>query len=326
MNQQNSLFLKGISTQLGRRSLQHRYIIIYRIFLFLFGSIANGQWSQHSRSLQPSPHVISGPCLTAEGGSCFQLPHMPNDNNNTYYSQIWSGYIGTTGSYNTVSAEWTLPYYKDRNPNLFKQSAASYWVGLGGFLNGPLVQTVLQDLPDGKGGFIHYLIAEDFIPNNTHLVDTQHCKIINNRDQDCQVLLTLKKGLHPGDDLIFDVYSFPGQGDRYLNLYSVYNRMTNERAVFSTHRWPTSDGSTAEWIAERLSFDGGVTYQPLASFNDISFYHATAVRYFGPNTKYETTRDASTVKMTSDGSAEGKELATGGYVYGFPCFTWEAYQ
>ncbi|GHO80369.1 hypothetical protein KSD_81400 [Ktedonobacter sp. SOSP1-85] len=151
--------------------------------------------------------------------------------------------IGSRGYYTTSNANWNLPCMNTS----VRDSRASIWVGLGGFVSpNPLVQAGTDVLVDGNGSVTYYAWIED-----------------TGSGFDFGETFPLSNGC--GTTMYVEVDSnYQGSDNNY------YIIDTNGLNISRTERWPLSAGDAGECIVER-SHDGTGALITLANFNYVAF-------------------------------------------------------
>jgi hypothetical protein len=140
-------------------------------------------------------------------------------------SSNWSGYVDTSGSYNYVFGEWTVPYANCGPWYDFNFSQSSTWVGLDGW-NSSTVEQLGTATGCVAGGSVYYAWTEMYP----------------------QIEDPIWNGISPGDHVMAFVYSYNNNTEYELWMADLSQGWSNLR--FGSSSTPLSD-SSAEWITER---------------------------------------------------------------------------
>ena len=162
---------------------------------------------------------------------------------NTEYTENWSGYAADSGTYNSVSADWTQPA-ANCSATGSDTTASAFWIGIDGFNSSTVEQTGSEaDCNSGSPGYYAWFEA---YPDPSYAYEAT---------------------VEPGDQFESSVTA---SGDSFeLYLYDVTQNWYGEQDV-------TVSGaakSSAEVIAEAPS-SGGIL--PLTDFGTVNFSNATA--------------------------------------------------
>lgn len=162
----------------------------------------------------------------------------------------WAGNIAIGGGYQEVQGNWYVPCLSSSPSN----GSSSFWVGMGGD-------------PHSGGGNLPQAGTDGLIINGS----TQYYAWVENVPN---VNTFSPFNVNCGDYMYGQAdsnYSKSGQAFTYIEDDSPYDG--NYYGMYSKY---TSNGSTAEWIAERLDIFN-TNDQPLADFGQMSFYSAATI-------------------------------------------------
>ena len=157
-------------------------------------------------------------------------------------SRNWSGYVGTVGTYSSVTGTWIVP-----TPDPTIAGIDATWVGIGGATTTDLIQAGTEATVHADGT-VTYDAWTETLPQSTRTVS-----------------LTVSAG-----DTVTVTLTERSAG---LWLVEMKNATTG-KAYTTTIRYSSSKAS-AEWIQEAPSFGRGIA--PLDSFGTLRFTGATAV-------------------------------------------------
>ena len=157
----------------------------------------------------------------------------------------WSGYVADSGTYTSVSGEWTVPTIASDDGS----SADATWVGIGGVSNHDLIQAGTEAVPDMNGG-VHYQAWFEILPDASEMVPL---------------------AVHAGDDVKVSV-TLASKADGTWNIY--FDNMTTGK-TYSTKVQYDSTLSSAEWIEEMPAGVG--TPVSLDNFGSVAFSNGSAI-------------------------------------------------
>lgn len=221
----------------------------------------------------------------------------------TEQSINWSGYIadlGTTGTtkFTQVQADYVHPTIY----NIIGSCTISYWVGLGGYNTGNLVQAGTST----TNGAMHSAWYEYLSENGTSVA--------------AQEISSLT--VSPGDSIHLYI-SFQAANGK-LNYY-IANDTTGKSAsgLINLATAYYFDGTTAEWIIERSATwttSGLHIIEPLANYSTMTMTNCKAMK--NTSSSWSNLSDLNTIQFVMhDGS--GKILSQPGVIYSgssFPCY------
>jgi hypothetical protein len=194
----------------------------------------------------------------------------------------WAGNEAIGGGYTEANANWTIPFYNNGSkvwPNL-----SVHWVGLGGdgSHGGGYLEQVGTGTGIDAGGNSYYYAWLEIYPGPINQYATF--------------------GVNPGDLMYGEVDIRQNGSQAYLFINDVtlnaYTPLTYSTA---------SNGSTAEWIAERPTDCSLGQYTRLADFSYVDFTTAQAVQngsqlFVGEtNHIYYVMRDANNTELANPG-------------------------
>lgn len=166
-------------------------------------------------------------------------------------SQNWSGNVAINGGYQEVVAYYDVPCVSSSPRNAF----SSHWVGLGGDGNdggGNLVQTGTESDTLSNGAPYYAAWYEDY-PH-----DSVENRVFN---------VSCNDEMYAQADSNFTVRN---------RAYMYIEDITTNTYFASSTETSLSNGSTAEWVAERPTVNG--SYAVLANFHSVTFYDALEYR------------------------------------------------
>lgn len=161
-----------------------------------------------------------------------------------YISLNWSGYLATTGTYTTISGNWTTPSVSSS----VVSSADSSWIGIGGVTGGDLIQVGTEDSVSASGQVTEAAFYE-MLP----------------RAADTIASITI----NPGDSITASI-SETGADDWTISITDLTSNQDYTRTVYYD-----SSESSAEWIEEDPSYTND-TLVPLDNFGSVSFTNGQA--------------------------------------------------
>ena len=182
-----------------------------------------------------------GDCATQnQAAACSGSFNLPSQ---SICTNIWSGYIvgSPTNRFSTVTGHLIVPAVSYTCPT----SSYGGWVGLGGYHTTSLLQAGVYYLQSNNGPKLFY----EYI----------------NGALDSYVVNLGTPGVKAGDDVQITVAWSPGlSGAIFTFTNFTQQHATNSKLVFGL---PATyfDGTTAEWIDERLTISG--TPSPLANYD-----------------------------------------------------------
>jgi hypothetical protein len=202
-----------------------------------------------------SPKVTVGtktePVVTASPSSSVSslAPTSPSTPSSTpsapatttsYTSTNWSGYLATSGTYTTVSANWTVP---DVSGNGTSASADGTWVGIGGVSTGDLIQAGTQDSVTA-GGQVTTNAFYEILPSSSVTVYS----------------ITVS----PGDSVSTSVV------ETSPSEWTITITDNTTAKTFTKTLFYTSTNSSAEWVEEDPSYTNG-NMIPFDNFGTVDF-------------------------------------------------------
>lgn len=170
------------------------------------------------------------------------LTNSSNSTINSEFSENWSGYISTNGTFTGVSGSWTIPQIIDNTPG-----ADATWVGIGGVNSQDLIQAGTQATV-GRSGRVSYEAFYETLPNISHPLNIQ---------------------VNPGDSVSVSV----NQPSTNNWVISIKDNTTGESTQIN--QTYASSLSSVEWIEEAPSTLRSI--YPLDNFGMINFTNATAI-------------------------------------------------
>jgi Peptidase A4 family len=159
-----------------------------------------------------------------------------------FQSTNWSGYADTGLTYTQVKGTWKVPTVKTQSGNKY----ASDWVGIGGFMDGTLIQAGTSE--QIQGGVISYNAWTEIIP-------APEVPIPNFT-------------VHPGDSMTVTVKKVSG-----ADKWSITVKDTTEGESFTKGFTYASSQASAEWIHEAPTVGGSQSV--LALTNNVTFTAGT---------------------------------------------------
>lgn len=226
------------------------------------------------------------------------------------YTSNWSGYVANLGAsstswYSQVQGDYTHPTISATSGTCVN----SYWIGLGGYNSGKLVQAGTSTIGSSSHSAWYEYLSDDPTGQTVAM----------------QVITGLT--INPGDSIHLYI-SFEKANNKFT--YYVANNTTGRGSsgyVENLSAAKQFDGTTAEWVVERCMSGTGSLYH-LGNYGTCTFTNCKLT-----NNSSSTWLDASTqstlyrVHMTSTGASTGTRLSTAGTMSSnnsFSC-TWNAY-
>jgi hypothetical protein len=166
-------------------------------------------------------------------------------------STNWSGYAvtGATGSVTVASGSWTVPAVTC--PSTTSQYA-SFWVGIDGFNSNTVEQTGTDS--DCSGTTPQYYAWFEFYPKISYNISSSQIGPIA-----------------PGTQMSATITLNPQAGTSTVTLV---NNSQNNQTFTITQKIASARGTSAEWILESPSGQGGIL--TIAQFAQASFYASQA--------------------------------------------------
>lgn len=142
------------------------------------------------------------------------------------------------------------------------------WVGIGGALDGDTLYQTGIETNCHNGHQVSWAFKEAFAGGTNNL--SPKCLGENNTFKECYAV-------DPGDAITADVVNEPGEfaagSNSDVTFYSISDTHDGVMNWSSSDDWRTGSehSHTAECVVEDPLSDSGVTHQPMAQFNDVTF-------------------------------------------------------
>jgi hypothetical protein len=162
-----------------------------------------------------------------------------NNSSGVNASFNWAGYVATNGSYNGISASWSIPTVASTN----SASADATWIGIGGVNSQSLIQVGTQAINEGNG-IENYIAWYELLPADM-----------------VQIPLTVG----PGNGVTVSLT------ENSANIWTINFRDNTTNQNYSTSVNYVSSNSSAEWIEEMPTLAGGNSFIPLDNFSSVQF-------------------------------------------------------
>lgn len=199
----------------------------------------------------PATYGIAVRSLTTSNGSysvstsSFTTSPSPSNNNGSGASEPtsdtttnWAGYVSTGESYSAVSGSWKVPTVTPADDSL---SADATWIGIGGDTSNDLIQIGTQNMVES--GQVTTGTFYERLPDTSETVPGVN--------------------VNAGDAITASINEV-ASGEWTISI----SDLTNGESYTNTVGYDSSE-SSAEWVEEAPSSDGGV--MPLDNFGTVDF-------------------------------------------------------
>jgi hypothetical protein len=175
------------------------------------------------------------PAASMAGPAIFHHPRIPlskHVRSAGWTSSNWSGYALSTGSYTSITGQWTVPAVAASR----KSTYSSAWIGIDGYNNSNLIQTGTES--DYYNGSAHYDAWWEILPAAETVIPSLP--------------------VSPGDTMTAKITKGSG------TTWTITISDTTTGQSFTTQQSYSGPGTSAEWIEEAPTVGGRVA--PLANY------------------------------------------------------------
>jgi hypothetical protein len=210
--------------------------------------VAVGSKSEPVVKSSPSSNVSGlAPTTPPSSGSSGSSTAGNTGTTTSYTSTNWSGYLSTSGTFTTISANWTVPSVSGNGTST---SADGTWVGIGGVTTADLIQAGTEDSVSASG----HVTTNAFYETLPATSQTVYSMTVS-----------------AGDSMSVSLTE-TSTSEWTISIIDNTTSQTYTRSIYYT-----STNSSAEWVEEDPSYTNG-SMIPFDDFGTVTFSNASITK------------------------------------------------